>query len=56
MMTPYVIEIVRNKKDPVVRVERPVEIVEDEVARKPETGTPEWIGDPAIQVVVVGRR
>ena len=49
------VEMIRDKADSVIHEDGSVEIVKDEEAGKPETVPPERRGDPAIQVVEIGR-
>lgn len=48
-------EVVRNKHGSVMHDNDLVEIVEYEEPREPETRPPEWIGNPAIQIIVIRR-
>lgn len=49
--------VIGNEARPTVSVNGPVEIVEDEESGEPETGPPERVRDPRVQVIVIpGRR
>ena len=51
-----IIKMVRDEPGPVVKVERSMEIVQNEESRKPEVGPPERIWDPRIEIIVIRRR
>jgi hypothetical protein len=41
-----IIEMIRNEFSPMVKVERSVEIVQNEISREPKIGPPERIWNP----------
>ena len=51
-----IVEMIRDKLHPVVHEVMPVEIMENEKTRKPETGPPEGIRHPSVQVIVIWGR
>ena len=55
-MISEIIEMIRDKFSPMVKVKGSVEIVQNEVSREPKIGPPEWIWNPRIKVKVIWRR
>jgi hypothetical protein len=52
-VSPYVVEVVTEKKQMPVCSEGPMKIMEDEKSSKPESTPPERIRNPRVQVIVI---
>jgi hypothetical protein len=47
--------MVRNNHHGVVEGDEPAEIVKDIISREEESGVPEWVWNPAVQIIVILR-
>ena len=55
-IAPDIVEVVCNEDETVVKVHLPVEVPQDEETGKPELRPPERVGNPGVEIVIIGRR